>query len=109
MSILTDCTDLLTLGSIARRIPGARGAKRLHPATLARWIVKGTKATDGTVVRLAATRVGFRWLVRATDLDAFFERLSAPADAPPAPPAPSATARKKAVDAAAEALKRMGA
>ena len=63
MTVIPPSDDLLTLADIARRIPGARGARRLHPATITRWILKGTRATDGTVVRLRATRVGHRWLV----------------------------------------------
>ncbi len=110
MSVFPPSDDLLTLAAIARSIPGARGARRLHPATITRWILKGTKATDGTVVRLRATRVGHRWLVRAAHLDEFFAALAPAGDAPPAPPpARTPAARRRASELAAAALARQGA
>jgi hypothetical protein len=109
VSTLTDTDDLLTLSEIAKRIPGARGARRLHPATITRWILKGTKATDGSLVRLRATRVGYRWLVRAGDLEEFFRTLSAPVETTAVPTVRAPAARRKASDRAAAKLKEMGA
>lgn len=110
MSTPTDSTDdLLTLAAVARRIPGARGSKQLHPATVTRWILNGARATDGTVVRLTATRAGHRWLVRAADVDAFFDALAAPALAAGSrPPVPRRT-RDRAAGIAGAALEEMGA
>jgi hypothetical protein len=109
MSTLPCTNDLLTLAEIAKRIPGARGAARLHPATITRWILRGTRATNGTIVRLAATRVGYRWLVSAADLDEFFRALSAPTDATSVPVVRTPTARQKSSQLAAEKLEAMGA
>ena len=99
--------DLQTLTQIARQIPGARGAKQLHPATLTRWILTGAKSTDGTTVRLKATRCGHRWLVRAADLHDFFEVLAGPAEGPAAVRTPGQ--RRRASERAATQLKNMGA
>ena len=110
MTVIPPSDDLLTLADIARRIPGARGARRLHPATITRWILKGAKATDGTVVRLRATRVGHRWLVRAAHLDEFFAALAPAAGAPPAtPPVRTPAARQRASELANSMLKQVGA
>ncbi len=103
--------DLLTISQIVARLPGSRGARRVHPATVTRWILVGCPARDGRRVKLAATRAGTRWLVRESDLQAFFEALAAdPTTTNTSAPAPrTPTARQKASERAALALERMGA
>jgi hypothetical protein len=99
--------DLLTVSQIVARLPGARGARRVHPATVVRWITGGCPARDGTRVKLPATRAGSRWLVRPADLEAFFAALTAdpgPATTPPRSPA----AANKATEAAVRELQRRG-
>jgi hypothetical protein len=66
-----------TVSQICSRLPGARGAWRVSPATVTRWISVGCPARDGRCVRLAATRCGGRWLVFQSDLEAFFAALGA--------------------------------
>lgn len=100
----------LTLAEIAEALPGARGAARLSPATLTRWIIDGCRARDGSRVKLAATRAGCRWLVYQSDLDTFFARLAGDVEAAPAPkPAPSAASRAKRSAAAGRKLASIGA
>jgi hypothetical protein len=102
--------DLLTVSQIVARLPGSRGARRVHPATVTRWILVGCTARDGRRVKLPATRAGSRWLVRESDLQAFFEALAAdPAITTPAPAARTPAARRKASEHAARQLERMGA
>ena len=103
--------DLLSISQIVSRLPGARGARRLHPATVTRWILAGCPARDGRRVKLTATRVGSRWLVRGTDLDAFFAALAADPTPQDTAPAPHVTppARRRAAERASELLKKMGA
>jgi hypothetical protein len=100
--------ELLTISQIVTRLPGARGARRVHPATVVRWITAGCPARDGTRVRLAATRAGSRWLVRPSDLDAFFAALAAD-PVPPADPPRSPAARNRAAEAAGRELEQLGA
>ena len=100
---------LITLSDAVASIPGNRGAKRLHPATLTRWILKGALALDGRRVRLEATRLGNRWLTSAESLSRFSAALATPA-AETATPAPrSPTASRRASDAAVRELERRGA
>jgi hypothetical protein len=98
---------LITLSQAATRFPGHRGADRLHPATLTRWILKGVRALDGRRVRLEAVRVGSRWLTSEAALARFADALGTP-DAPVPPPRSPAT-RRKASEQADSELKRMGA
>ena len=106
---MSACSDLLTISQIAARLPGSRGARRVHPATITRWILAGCPDRNGQRVKLAATRAGTRWLVRAADLDAFFAALAADPVATPAPVPRSTDERQRAAEKAAEKLKEMGA
>lgn len=101
-------SDLLTLSQIAARLPGSRGARRTHPATVTRWILAGCPARDGQRVRLAATRAGSRWLVREADLQTFFAALAADTSATPVP-APRSANTNLAAERAARELQRLGA
>jgi len=96
---------LISLVQAAIKFPGHRGADRLHPATLTRWIQTGVRALDGRRVKLEAVRVGCRWLTSEPALRRFSEALqSMPADSPLRSP----TTRQKASTRAAAELKRMG-
>ncbi|HEX4613273.1 MAG TPA: DUF1580 domain-containing protein [Urbifossiella sp.] len=103
--MLTD-EPLISLSQAAARFPGHRGADRLRPATLTRWILKGARAVDGRRVKLEALRVGCRWLTSSPALARFAAALG-PAAAPP--PARSPAARTRASDRAGAELERLGA
>ncbi len=97
----------LTLAEISNSLPGARGAKRLSPSTLTRWIISGLNNRDGNCIRLKATRCGARWLVYQSDLERFFAALNPVADQSPTPRSPAE--RNRASQAAADELERLGA
>ena len=97
---------LISLGQAASHYPGHRGAERLHPATLTRWIIRGVRALGGQRVRLEAIRVGCRWLTSEAALARFAEALGATQDSlPPRSPA----ARSDAADVAGRELEKLGA
>ena len=98
---------LISLAQAAARYPGHRGAKRLHPATLTRWILTGVKALDGRRVKLEAMRVGSRWLTSEAALQRFADALGAPA--PSNPPSRTPTTRQRASEKADAELRAMGA
>jgi hypothetical protein len=100
--------ELLTVSQVCRRLPGARGAEHVRPSTVTRWILAGCPARDGTRVRLAATRAGGRWLIRAADLDMFFDALSG-RNPVPEQPARSGRVRQRTCDRAAKELEARGA
>lgn len=96
----------LTLSQVCSRLPGARGAHRVAPSTITRWILQGCPARGGGRVKLSAIRAGGRWLVSQAALDAFFAALAANESEPPAS---SPSARNKASEYAAAALQAAGA
>lgn len=98
---------LISLSQAAARFPGHRGAERLHPATLTRWILKGVLAVDGRRVKLEAVRLGCRWLTSEPALQRFADALSVPPTAGAHPRTP--TARQKASARADAELRAMGA
>lgn len=98
---------LIGLAVAASRFPGSRGAARLHPATLTRWIVKGARALDGRRVRLEACRCGSKWFTSVAALGRFAQALGTPDNS--APPARSPAVRQAASEAAAQELEGLGA
>ena len=97
----------ISLARAAARFPGHRGADRLHPATLTRWILKGARALDGRRVKLEADRVGSRWLTTEPALRRFTDALGTAGDTSDTPRTPAA--RQKASARAADLLRAMGA
>lgn len=105
-------SELMTVSDICSRVPGARGGRRLHPATVTRWIISGCPNRAGTRVRLPATRCGGRWLVNPAHLAEFFLALAAtdaPPTVPPITPKRSEAQQRNASEAAARELERRGA
>jgi hypothetical protein len=74
-----------------------------------RWVLTGTRALDGRVVRLEAIRLGGRWLTSIEALQRFAETLTptfnefghAPAPRPP-------RKRQRASERAAKQLSKIG-
>ncbi len=97
---------LISLAQAAMKLPGHRGASRLHPATLTRWILSGVRGVDGRRVKLEAVRIGCRWLTSEPALQRFAEALGTMPREPT--PSRSPTVRRKASDEAAAKLDRMG-
>jgi hypothetical protein len=104
--------DGLSLAAAGRLFPGHRGSPAVDPSTVFRWKAKGLPA-GGRTVKLEAVRVGGRWLTSGAAVARFVAALTAAA-APPDPvssqPATrTPTARRRAAEKAAAALKAMGA
>jgi hypothetical protein len=98
----------LSLAQAAKLIPPARNGKRCHLSTLLRWVLKGSKAPDGTLVKLEATRLGSRWVTSREALQRFCDRLTPPTDGEVPVPSRSSAAVSQASAWAAEELERRG-
>jgi hypothetical protein len=67
---------LIPIATVTHIVPPARSGRETHLSTILRWILRGTKAPDGTVVRLEAVRLGGRWMTSREALQRFAERLT---------------------------------
>jgi len=66
----------IPLAEAAKLIPPAGQGKRTHLSTLLRWILRGARNPAGQVVRLAAVRLGNRWMTSREALQRFAEALT---------------------------------
>jgi hypothetical protein len=99
---------LLPLAEAAKTIPPARHGKRAHLSTLLRWVLKGAKAPDGSLVKLEGIRLGGRWLTSRQALQRFAERLTPDLEADRPRPPRSPGARERAARRAEKELERIG-
>lgn len=91
---------LLSPAQAARLRPPTRSGKPTHPSTVFRWIARGVRGH-----RLEAVRLGGHLFTSVEALQRFADRLTADASEPTtAPPTPN----RRAADAAAAELDRMG-
>lgn len=98
---------LISLSEAASRFPGQRGADRLHPATLTRWILKGAKGVNGQRVKLEALRMGSRWLTSEAALVRFANALHPANDSPTETPGRTPAARNRASEEAGALLDQL--
>ncbi len=96
---------VISLAQAAARLPGTRANQRIHPATILRWIVRGTRTPDGRHVRLEGCRCGYRWVTSTEALDRYTTTLT-DASNTSTPPAPtrSPAARRRSLAATDKAL-----
>ncbi len=100
--------DVISLAAAGKLFPGSRGAHRVNPSTVYRWTIQGVSTPTG-VVRLESLRAGSRVFTTKQAIERFVTALSAPTEPTVAPLVRTPSARRKAADAAAEALKKAGA
>jgi hypothetical protein len=104
-------TDLLTVSQVCRRLPGARSNDQVSPSTGTRWILSGCPSRGGARVKLAAIRVGGRWMISPAALQEFFAALASPTSVATSSTAGTRTEaqRRTASERAARELERRGA
>jgi hypothetical protein len=68
-----------SLSQIARRIPSTKGDGAVHTATLTRWILRGVRVADGTVIKLEARKFPGGWKVTEEAVEHFLDRLTSAA------------------------------
>ena len=100
--------DLIPLPKVAAQFPGTRGATRINPATVYRWCTRGSRTPDGRVVRLEHVRVGSRVLTSREAVGRYVAALSSSV-APTVTAVRTPTVRNRSSEAAAAALRELGA
>jgi hypothetical protein len=102
--------DGLGLAAAGRLFPAHRGTGTINPATVFRWVTKGTRTTSGQVVKLEAVRTPGRWLTSRGAVARFVTALTSAADlSPNSIPPRSPGARNKAAESASLELTKLGA
>ena len=98
---------LIGLHAAANRFPGYRTNSHLNASTLFRWITRGVKVADGSLVKLEAARLGNRWLTSAEAIARFSVACTA---TPPIDPNPqrSPADRNRAASKASQELDALG-
>jgi hypothetical protein len=101
---------LLSLAEVARRLGHLRGKRPVHPSTISRWVTSGRRLSGGRTVRLEAIRVGGQWVTSWPAVQRYLAEQQRPVEAAGPAPAPvrSAGQRRRAGEAAASELERMG-
>ena len=103
----------LTLSAAGRMFPAHRGEGTINPSTIFRWVTKGSRTSDGRLVKLEAARVGGRWLTSKGAIARLIATLTdaATPTPPPSPPPVIRTpaARAQAAERAVAKLRSMGA
>jgi hypothetical protein len=78
MSIDTLIEKLYPLAAIRQFLPeSARTGKPVHPSVISRWITRGLKVKDGTVVHLEAVKAGNALCTSREAVGRFFAELTA--------------------------------
>jgi hypothetical protein len=99
---------LIGLKAAARMLPPGRRGRPVTLSCLFRWIVDGVKLPDGSICRLAAVRMGGRWLTSVESLQRFAELQTPRLDAEKAPGPQSPARRQRASERAGQQLDRLG-
>jgi hypothetical protein len=73
--ILIKDQNIITLDEVGDHVPFRRGHKRLHVCTVYRWTKQGSRARDGSKVRLPTIQVGGTKCTSLEALQWFFDRL----------------------------------
>jgi hypothetical protein len=70
---------VLTPVQVAALCPPIKAGQPVHPATVCRWITRGVRLADETILRLAATRYPGGWAISPDALNGFLAALTAAA------------------------------
>jgi hypothetical protein len=96
MSIDTREEQVFPLNAIRKFLPPSpRTGNPVHPSVIFRWIKRGLKAADGTVVHLDAVKAGSSLCTSREAIERFFGELTARCGLPATAPRVSARERQR--------------
>ncbi len=96
MSIDTREEQVYPLPAIRQFLPpSTRTGKPVHPSVIFRWIKRGLRAGDGTVVHLEAVKAGNSLCTSREAVERFFSELTARSGLPVRPAVVSARDRAR--------------
>jgi len=96
MNIDTREEQVYPLPAIRRFLPpSTRTGKPVHPSVIFRWIKRGLKAADGTIVHLDAVKAGGSLCTSREAVERFFAEMTARSGLPVSSPVCSGRERKR--------------
>lgn len=102
--------QLISIAEASRKFPNHRGVGTIRTTTIWRWINRGIRLPDGSILKLEALRVAGRWLTSTEAVTRFIERQNPSlVTSEPAKPSPKKPKRSSRAEAAAKRLEQMGA
>src|SRR5262245_47910434 len=104
---LTDET-LISLSEVCRLLPTGRNGAKPALGTVLRWILNGSRAPDGTLVKLEACRVGSKWVTSREAIARWTAQLTPRTSDDPVSPPRTIRQRQRAAERAEKELERMG-
>jgi hypothetical protein len=104
---LTDET-LISLSEVCRLLPPGRNGAKPALGTILRWILGGSRAPDGTLVRLEAIRIGGKWLTSREALARWTAKLTPRLRDNPMSPPRTVRQRRRAAEQAERELENLG-
>jgi hypothetical protein len=100
--------DTLTLTQACALLPRGRNGAKPHLSTLIRWITRGAPGPDGRRVKLAAVRIGAKWITSRAALQEFATALTPLLDNEESPLPVTVKRRSKANERTARTLEKLG-
>ncbi len=67
---------VVSLADASKQLPRVRNGKKIHVASLYRWITAGKRGPDSSIVRLESIRIGGTVCTSLEALQRFFNRLT---------------------------------
>jgi hypothetical protein len=99
---------IINLSQVTRNMPPGRNGKQPTKGCVMRWILRGSRGPDGSLVRLEAVRLGGRWVTSEQALQRFVEALTPKLSEDPSPNPRTAAKRQRASEAAGRELEKLG-
>lgn len=67
----------LSMSEAGRRVPARRGSRPTWGSTVWRWVCRGYKLPDGSIIKLEAAKMAGRWLTSEAALARFIAAVTA--------------------------------
>jgi hypothetical protein len=98
---------VFSLREAAKVLPPARRGRPVSFQCVLRWVLDGTRAADGQLIKLEALRLGARWVTSRQALQRFAEALTPQASGNQVPTR-TPRQRRKAAEKAERELEQLG-
>ena len=99
--------QVVSLAEASKQLPRVRNGKKIHVASLYRWITAGKRCPDGSIAHLESIKVGGTTCTSLEALQRFFDRLTGNQEVV-TPPTITQRERKRRHEQAMRELEKFG-